>query len=295
MSSWITFPVVRYRKAPERAGMCIVGKVGLRGREFGEEIRCDDGSNTMASSQTWCCLVVLGVSADWKQVLSCRWRCAINTIAHAVLDPRSFFVFIWVIFKNLGHPSHDHLRDNWKSRTRFRVQKAKHLRKLNYSSRVHKYYAWNMKLGFWSYKPNTNAFFYPNLICSDGQFFVTHVGHESLCNTVVSRQDGLSWLVLFHWVELCDTAVSAEWTSSACFAADSLSGCSNFGASKSWVWSTWMHHQASTEHDGLWGGFHVVGCVQGAFLLIHWIYLPICLCDRTMPEMFKSTEHLLGK
>lgn len=43
--------MVKYRKAPERAGMCIDGKVGLRGRECGEEkSRCDDGSNTMASS-----------------------------------------------------------------------------------------------------------------------------------------------------------------------------------------------------------------------------------------------------
>lgn len=42
------------------------GKVGLDGRECGEgkSRRCDDGSNSVASSQTWCFLVFLGVNVD---------------------------------------------------------------------------------------------------------------------------------------------------------------------------------------------------------------------------------------
>ena len=51
-----------------------------------------------------------------------------------------------------------------------------------------------------------------------------------------------------------------------------------------------MRHQAGTEQGVLWGGLRFVGCVQHAFLSIHWVYLPTRLEDRTKLGMFKSTE-----
>lgn len=82
-------------------GMCMGGKVGLDGRECGEgkSRRCDDGSNSVASSQTWCLLVFLGVNVDRKQVPFRRWRGATNKNAKMLLHLRSSLVFMWVIFE----------------------------------------------------------------------------------------------------------------------------------------------------------------------------------------------------
>lgn len=88
-------------------------------------------------------------------------------------------------------------------------------------------------------------------------------------------------------MELHDSAVSEEWPSSVCFAADSLSGCSHLGDLRAEFEGAVTHHQAGTEQDVLLGGFHFVGCVQHTFLLIHWVYLPTCLEDKTEPGMFK--------
>ena len=88
-------------------------------------------------------------------------------------------------------------------------------------------------------------------------------------------------------MELHDSAVSEEWPSSVCFAADSLSGCSHLGDLRAEFEGALTHHQAGTEQDVLLGGFHFVGCVQHTFLLIHWVYLPMCLEDKTEPGIFK--------
>lgn len=64
------------------------------------------------------------------------------------------------------------------------------------------------RLEFWSQKPNTNVFFYLNLICSDWQFFL--IDHESLRNRVMFREERIFCLLLFHQIELYDTAFSEE-------------------------------------------------------------------------------------
>lgn len=114
--------------------------------------------------------------------------------------PEVCLLSYWAIVKNLGHPSHDQPKDNLKSKTHFRVQKSKLQNMFEreiISSRVYKYCAWHMKLEFWSQKPYTNAFFHPNLICSDWQFFVTD--HESSCNRVMleAREN-----ILFGFISL---------------------------------------------------------------------------------------------